>query len=527
MAEGEDELNLTMEMTNSSLSSSDSMISRLCGGKRQLNSNHAGRLRFFGPTSSLHLTESVISSVLIRESLGTRHQLQWQDDFPVDVQDYLLNLYWTFQHLVMPCIHKDAFLNDMKNGETRYCSKLLVYCILTRAAAICDQPWIRGLALSDDAEDDPPYLVRKCVQLLETELDNPGITTAQSLQLLSEMHCAVSHDTKGWMYAGGAGRLAYELGLHSNTECLDANISPLSQEVRQIVMWSCFNLDREWALYLGRPHSMRLEDISVQKPGFSGLLEHSFESKLSAAWTGLLVIVGEICDILNGHQNSDRKTVLFDRKLHEWSSNLHPDLLYQQDQLSAVFLLHMQHAAARILIHRPSAQFGKAAEVQSPESKASRQVCIENAYLIAKLLQNYAAQYGSVSTMSWIALHMIATASTTLIAAAVERRDRIGAEQYLSPLKTCLESLNALEKSHVVTRRVKKVIQQAMRLLNLDANLALISHTWNQASTTTLSPSAFPRPLSEDLNLPPVPLLDYLPTGCQFDMLNSFNSYFT
>lgn len=95
-----------------------------------------------------------------------------------------------------------AFLRDMKNGDTKYCSTLLLYCMLTRAAAISNQPGLRALALADDADDDPPYLVRKCVQLLETELDNPGITTAQSLQLLSEMHCAISHDTKGWMYAG-------------------------------------------------------------------------------------------------------------------------------------------------------------------------------------------------------------------------------------------------------------------------------------------------------------------------------------
>jgi hypothetical protein len=90
----------------------------------------------------------------------------------------------------------------MNNGDTKYCSKLLVYCILTRAAAISDQPGLRALALTDDADDDPPFLVRKCVAYLDTELNNPGIATCQSLLLLSEMHCAISDDTKGWMYAG-------------------------------------------------------------------------------------------------------------------------------------------------------------------------------------------------------------------------------------------------------------------------------------------------------------------------------------
>ncbi|KAF2801807.1 uncharacterized protein BDZ99DRAFT_213348 [Mytilinidion resinicola] len=89
-------------------SNSDNMIVRLCGGQRQLNSDRVGRLRFFGPTSSLHLAESVTSSVLIRESNGTRSQLQWQDEFPLDLQQHLLNLFWTYQHQVLPIIHKEG-----------------------------------------------------------------------------------------------------------------------------------------------------------------------------------------------------------------------------------------------------------------------------------------------------------------------------------------------------------------------------------------------------------------------------------
>lgn len=185
----------------------------------------------------------------------------------------------------------------MNNGDTKYCSTLLIYCILTRAAAISNQPGLQALALADDADDDAPYLVRKCVQLLETELDNPGITTAQSLQLLSEMHCAISHDTKGWMYAGGAGRLAYELGLHRDSCNFDTNLSDLDQQVRRVVFWSCFNLDREWALYLGRPQFLKLEDIDAKRPG-EGCAEVPLEVSLSAAWTSLLEIIGQICDLL-------------------------------------------------------------------------------------------------------------------------------------------------------------------------------------------------------------------------------------
>lgn len=502
----------------------DNMIARLTSGKRQLNSDRAGRLRFFGPTSSLHLTESIVSSVLIRESRGSKHNLRWQDDFSAEVQDYLFNLYWTYQHPVMPCIHKEAFLEDMRNGDTRYCSKLLVYCIMTRAAAICDQPWLRALALSDDADDDAPYLVRRCSQLLDIELDNPSLTAAQSLQLLSEMYCAISHDTKGWMYAGGAGRLAYELGLHSDTACFDTNLSERDKEIRQIAFWSSFNLDRAWALYLGRPQSMNLQDVSVPKLDCNSQ-EISWDGRLSAAWTGLLEVVGGICDMLNGHKSALCRPSHLEECLQTWKSSLAVDLGYYSTQSPAAILLHMQYASAQILLHRPQAHFGKSLDEPNADRDLSRRICIDHACLIADYLKDYGNCYGSVSTMSWVALHMIGTAATTLIAAVVEGRDGTDPVQLLACLKTCLGSLGELEKSHVVTRRVKKVIQHAMRLLHLDEQIAT---DWSMASMAwSTAGQNFP-PLTEDPTIPSAAsLLNYLPTNGQFDVLQSFNSYFT
>lgn len=123
---------------------------------------------------------------------------------------------------------------------------MLVCCILTRAAAISDQADIRALALAeDDTNEDPPYLVSKCASLLDAELNRPGISTLQSLQLLSEIYCVISNDTKGWLDAGGACRLAFELGLHTDSKTLGcANLTQVDLEARQIALWSCVSFDR-------------------------------------------------------------------------------------------------------------------------------------------------------------------------------------------------------------------------------------------------------------------------------------------
>ncbi|KAL1905645.1 hypothetical protein Sste5344_008583 [Sporothrix stenoceras] len=507
-------------------SSSDNMIIRLCGGYRQLNSDRVGRLRYFGPTSSLHLAESVTSSILLRGEPATHPSrsggsVVWQNVVSEALQDHLFELYWTYQHQVIPIIHKEAFLQDFKSGQTKYCSKLLVHCILARAAAISDRSNIRAMALvEDEVNEDPPLLVRRCADLLDAELNQPGITTLQSLELLSEIYCVVSNDTKGWMDAGGASRLAFELGLHSDMEGLNqattASLTPVETEVRQICFWSCFSFDRQWALYLGRPQMIKLDDVTVQKPNTRPSLvgghKTSLELRMSASWANLLEIVGILCDALNGAQTTRHRVAALDRSFRDWYTNLDAEFRYNPQQIPAVFHLHMQYSAAVILLHRPLAQFGNAQEdpkTNQPPSysqgpygqyqpprpspkETSRQICIQHACLIAQYLQQYEECHGSLRTLSWITLHMIGTAATTLIATLSERpgSSSSNAAYLVSSLQTCIRSLGALEESHLPTRRVRKLILHAMRLLNLESKLATTSTTNASASSSSTSSSS-------------------------------------
>ncbi|CAK7232073.1 hypothetical protein SEUCBS140593_008137 [Sporothrix eucalyptigena] len=495
---------------------SDNMIIRLCGGYRQLNSDRVGRLRYFGPTSSLHLAESVTSSILLREPAATHTGgVQWQDVVSTSLQDHLFELYWTYQHQVIPIIHKEAFLQDFKSGQTKYCSKLLVHCILARAAAISDRPDIRAMALvEDEVNEDPPLLVRRCADLLDAELNQPGITTLQSLELLSEIYCVVSNDTKGWMDAGGASRLAFELGLHSDMDGFSGGttLSCVEQEVRQICFWSCFSFDRQWALYLGRPQMIKLDDVSVHKPNTKpSTHETSLELRMSAAWADLLEIVGILCDALNGAQTTRHRVAALDRSFRDWYTNLDAEFRYNPQQIPAVFHLHMQYSAAVILLHRPLAQFGNVQDEPSqgrheysqyghrprPSPKeTSRQICVQHACLIAQYLQQYEECHGSLRTLSWVTLHMIGTAATTLIATLSERNDGSNTNYLVSSLQTCIRSLGALEESHLPTRRVRKLILHAMRLLNLESKLnTVISSSSSTSSSSTASSAPASAPL--------------------------------
>ncbi|KAK5010640.1 hypothetical protein LTR28_008575 [Elasticomyces elasticus] len=183
------------------LSPSDTLITRLCGMRGRLNSNDVGQLRYFGPTSSLHLTESVSSSIFGFCNNIARNDKDVEKDVPFEMQQYLLNLYWTFQHTALPLIHKEAFLAGMRAGQSPYFSRCLLSCILACAARISDNPQVRALAIpSDDGdEEDRPVLMKQAEEALEKDLNNPSLTTVQSLMLLSLMDCCQSDDSKGWL----------------------------------------------------------------------------------------------------------------------------------------------------------------------------------------------------------------------------------------------------------------------------------------------------------------------------------------
>lgn len=191
--------------------SSESIITRLCGKRNRLNSGiDNGQSRYFGPTSSLHLTETVTSILGYCDNIS-RNGSEFEKEIPEAMQQYLLGLYWKYQHNVMRIIHKEAFLAGMEAGHGRYYSRCLLLCILVSGARISANPEIRALSIPSVDEDnvEKPALLKLAQEALDKELLNPSITTIQSLMLLSVMDCVQSNDVGGWLKSGESEDLSY------------------------------------------------------------------------------------------------------------------------------------------------------------------------------------------------------------------------------------------------------------------------------------------------------------------------------
>ncbi|KAH0837374.1 hypothetical protein AYO21_09120 [Fonsecaea monophora] len=447
------------------------LIARLCAEKPHFRADESGLARYYGPTSSLHTSEKMPYNFLKWDDAG-RLELEDQENISPVLRDHLLEQYWRFQHQVLQVVHREAFLQDMQAGRSRYYSKALLYAILVNAAVFSEVPEIRALALSrdEDAEGSKPYLLRKATELAEQEIENKvGLTTIQSLQLLSAVYSRRGQDTKGWLESGRSSRLIFELGLHKDdAEFQSTSSSPLDLEVRKVVFWGCFAYDRGWGLYLGRPCAINLGDVTISplSPPVDKASPSSSDLAVLMAWATLFTIVGEISHALNQQSFTYCQLKTLREKLLQWESSLDPGLRHSPGCPPAVYVLQLQFHGAMILLHRSSARFGTNQAESTATSLESRAICLDHVLQIGHILADYRASHGSAMTLVGVAMYNITSAAVVLIALRAEQSSE-ATNECLSALTTCIAALEEIQCCHMSAKTVLKQLRYLMRRCKL------------------------------------------------------------
>ncbi|MCJ1303800.1 hypothetical protein MMC08_006611 [Hypocenomyce scalaris] len=478
------------------------LIARLCAEKPHFRADESGLARYYGPTSSLHTSEKTSYNYLKWDA--GRFELDDQDDISPALQDHLLEQYWRVQHKVLQVVHREAFLQDMQAGRSRYYSKALLYAILVNAAVFSEVPEIRALSLSrdEDPEGSKPYLLRKATDLTEHEIENKvGVTTIQSLQLLSAVHSRRGADTKGWLESGRSSRLIFELGLHKDdAESQSTSLSPLDLEVRQVVFWGCFAYDRGWGLYLGRPSAINLNDVTISSPSVLANEISTYSSELSIlqAWATLFTIVGEICHELNQQSFTYCHLQTLRQKLLTWESSLDPDLRHTSGCTPAVYVLQLQFHGAMTLLHRSAARFGTNLTENIPIARESRAICLHHVLQIGRILADYRISHGSAMTLVGVAMYNITSAAVVLIALRAEQSSE-ASNDCMFALTTCIAALEEIQYCHKSAKTVLRQLRYLMRrckLLSLkedaqalrDANTSLLQRRLTNDAEVGSSP---------------------------------------
>ncbi|PGH26432.1 hypothetical protein AJ80_01930 [Polytolypa hystricis UAMH7299] len=469
----------------------EGIVGRLLSTKAHLSFDQfSGRLRYYGPTTNCHvLSELGTESLETVEALEqTRRAEKIIRFLSIESYEYLMSLFWQHYNSVLHVLHQEAFSEDRDQGRVQFYSSFLHICVLAMGYRFADKsrPDMQRIAL--------PYgestLHREAKYMLDHELEKPGgIPSVVAMLLLGDLECGVvGRDNVGWLYSGMAVRLAFDIGLH-----LDTRSSGLPQreiEIRHMTLWACVIYDKYWALFLGRPTSMKSSDLEVY--GLSKRFERlgecrpaghekSLETQIYEALLDLMELAGKITENmdprLQGDLHMDHNAYLrmasLDREMNNWYSRLPEQLKWTPANVATApfsfFLLHQQFHSALILLHRPFAMYEDPNASDSEEttgssehfSALSRIVCTKNAVRVAVIFWQHRQRFNT-RLIFVTGLQHAGTAAIALVAAIASAKDPMDRSEKMQYLECLSTSLQDMAQTYHPAERMSVVVQEVI-----------------------------------------------------------------
>jgi len=194
-----------------------------------------------------------------------------------------------------------------------------------------------------------------------------------------------------------------------------------------MTLWACWIYDKYWALFLGRPTSIKNSDLEIYSLSkhFERLgtcrpagHEKNLETQIYEALLDLMELAGKITENTDSNSGQidsqvDRNAYLrmasLDRELGVWYARLPDALRWTPQNIQTApmsfFLLHEQYHTALILLHRPFASYEEPSSslheggeegnggADTHFSALSRTVCTKHAVRVARIFWQHRQRY--------------------------------------------------------------------------------------------------------------------------------------
>ncbi|KAI0305366.1 fungal-specific transcription factor domain-containing protein [Multifurca ochricompacta] len=322
-------------------------------------------------------------------------------------QEELLEIYFAYVHPALPILHKQSFLEELRNGHIScqsgssnfdtssssqfgrrraHISPLLLLAMFSVAARYTlTQDGNRPPTESAMWSEGDVYLA-EAKRLLDSSYSSSRSATCQALLLMGYREIGIGAMAQAWLYVGMAIRMAQDLGIHKSADRWmhdgTSLFSPVELQERRRIWYACVIMDKYVSSYIGRPLAIREQDFDTELPslGESEEMEEWKPTKrdrethnyapfpiytLSCfnASASLSNIFGEVVQNIYAvrpgqgrHSESLRLGALLDKWLLDLPEHLrfdpsnwkkpHPPSPY-------VLTLHMQYWCVVLLLHRP------------------------------------------------------------------------------------------------------------------------------------------------------------------------------
>ncbi|KAI8981384.1 fungal-specific transcription factor domain-containing protein [Trametes punicea] len=457
-------------------------------------------------------------SAHIDPELSSRDPTSEEEDVGVDLpspdlQNHLLQLYFTYVHPFFPVVHKQDFLYHYNaNTESapvavgkskqlnrhpmqRPC-KILLLSMFAIAARYSNRPEDHPVRSGSDVSRAGQRYAEDAHKLLDRKYQTSHPSTCQALLLLAIREFGMGAMDKGWLYSGMALRMAIDLGMNRNadnwtTDGTTPVFTDAEKQIRKHIWWSCCICDKLSAVWLGRPITFRANDYSTPVPSADeadedemwqpyphGSLGHEFvprPARLMSCFREachLSVIITDIMDKIYPVQPSSDtpRRVLFEQleaRLNKWLIGLPEHLRYSSndrhaDPLPHVLMLHIEYQAAVLLLHRaflPAYNEKSSHPTVQPDPLALRafDVCSGAAVHITSMTANYHERFGLDRAPPFLSIYLQAAGIMHVITLTRRPWD----PQATLGLTRCISACKQMEKLWPTTARLRQLLEGA------------------------------------------------------------------
>ncbi|KAL5478360.1 hypothetical protein ACEPAI_2544 [Sanghuangporus weigelae] len=240
--------------------------------------------------------------------------------------------------------------------------------------------------------------LERAKDLLDKTYANSRPSTCQALILMGYREIGIGAMAQSWLYIGMAVRMAQDLGMHRNSDNWTRDgeplFSPIEQQLRKRIWYSCVIMDKYVSAYIGRPLSIFEADYDTRLPSIdedeeldlwapnesmpNSILTDPVEAvsapippftaipgriiscfNESARLSSILAMIMQAIYAVNPVSSRHFEALQLERTLDRWYMDLPEYLRFDTSVRSTnipppnVLILHMQYWCVVVLLHRP------------------------------------------------------------------------------------------------------------------------------------------------------------------------------
>ncbi|KAL2676499.1 hypothetical protein Neosp_010258 [[Neocosmospora] mangrovei] len=167
-----------------------------------------GQLRYYGPTSNLHMYTDGLQSLstpkfrsVATEGIDVLRRLGLDQEVPLALETHLAKLYFTWEDPAIHVVDQETFFAEKRrcllhDTGSPYYSETLNNAICAMGASLAAG---ENLHLPEPASE---FFSSRAKALLDVEMDSPTVATVQALVIMSATEAASTRDARGWLYSG-------------------------------------------------------------------------------------------------------------------------------------------------------------------------------------------------------------------------------------------------------------------------------------------------------------------------------------